>query len=83
MLFQRGGHVSTGEIDVEAAALALPPGPRERLARRLLASLSEEESLRATWDDEIRNRVTELETGKARTQSAEEVLGRALDLLKR
>jgi putative addiction module component (TIGR02574 family) len=65
-------------------ARALPPEDRARLAEELLASLSEDgdSELEAAWDEEIRQRIAEIESGTARLIPAEEVFAEIRQMLR-
>jgi len=69
---------SDEEIDVFAAALALPYDERARLARELLESLDEGEDADAAadWVAEIDRRMQEIKNGKAEFEDWEVVRAR-------
>ena len=69
--------------DIAAAALELPPAERAQLAQRLMASLERDPEVEAAWDQEIRQRLAELEEGSAESIPAEEVFAAARSRLKR
>jgi putative addiction module component (TIGR02574 family) len=57
-------------------ALALPPESRAALAGSLLESLDEqlaEEGIEAAWDEEIKRRIDEIDSGKVQMIPYEEV----------
>jgi putative addiction module component (TIGR02574 family) len=56
-------------------ALALPEGERMALVRVLIESLDEtsDGDVERAWDEEISRRISDLDSGKARTVSWEEV----------
>lgn len=58
---------------LEDAALDLPSEERADLAQRLLASLDRDPEVEAAWDEEIRRRLADLEAGRVKSISAEEV----------
>lgn len=64
-------------------ARTLPPEERARLAEELLASLHEEQSseIEAAWDEEIRRRIAEIESGAALIP-ADEVFAEIRQMLK-
>ncbi len=62
---------------VEAAALELSQEERAQLAQSLLASLPRDPEVEATWDEEIKRRVAELEAGLIETIPAEDVFAEA------
>ena len=66
-------------------ALSLSVEEQEALADSLISSLGEkvDEGVRAAWDDEIKKRITELDSGKARTVPWSEVRKRNLAKLPR
>jgi putative addiction module component (TIGR02574 family) len=64
-------------------ARALPPEDRVRLAEELLASVQEvSPEVEAAWDEEIRRRVAEIDSGKVKLVPAEEVFAEVRRLLK-
>lgn len=65
----------------EASMLA--PDEQELLANTLLAHLSEtaDEGVQAAWDEEIKRRIDEIKSGKARMIPWEEVRARNLKKL--
>lgn len=63
---------------LEAEALDLPVRERAQLVHRLIASLNEDadedpEEVERAWEEEIRRRVAEVESGTAELIPAEEV----------
>ena len=62
---------------VEAAALELGAEERAQLAQRLLSSLPRDPDVQAAWDEEIRRRVGQLESGDMDTVPAEQVFAEA------
>ncbi len=66
-------------------ALSLSVEEQEALADSPISSLGEkvDEGVRAAWDDEIMKRITELDSGKARTVPWSEVRKRNLAKLPR
>lgn len=63
---------------LETEALDLPVRERARLAQRLIASLDEDveedqEEVERAWEEELRRRVAEVESGTAELIPAEEV----------
>jgi putative addiction module component (TIGR02574 family) len=67
--------MSAGIHALVTEALALPEASRAFLAEKLLESLDQDEDLAVSdeWRDEIRRRCRDLDEGKSRTTSAEEV----------
>ena len=64
-------------------ARALPPEDRVRLAEELLATLQEvDPEIEAAWDEEIRRRIAEIDSGKAKLIPAEEVFAEVRRLIK-
>ena len=62
-------------------ALALPPEARAALATSLLESLDEEpadKGVEAAWDEEIKRRIEEIDSGEAQMIPYEEVRRRLL-----
>ena len=65
-------------------ALALPPEARAALAGSLLESLDDEpadEGVEAAWDEEIKRRIEEIDSGKIQMIPYEEVRRRLAALL--
>ena len=65
-------------------ALALPPEARAALAGSLLESLDDEpadEGVEAAWNDEIKRRIEEIDSGKVQMIPYEEVRRRLAALL--
>ena len=64
--------------ECSAAALALPPRHRARLARVLISSLDADEAaasgVRAAWHREIARRVREIDEGRAKGRPASDVI---------
>ncbi len=69
--------MATSIQDVKAAALDLSAEDRAELAQRLLSSLDRDPEVEAAWNEEIRQRVAELEAGTVTTIPAEEVFAKA------
>jgi len=65
-------------------ARALSREDRLRLAEELLASLHEQPDpeIEAAWDEEIRRRIEEIESGKAKLVPAQEVFDEIRKMLK-
>ena len=64
-------------------ARALPPEDRVRLAEELLATVQEvDPQVEAAWDEEIRRRIDEIDSGKAKLIPAEEVFAEVRRLIK-
>lgn len=70
--------------ELSQRARALPPEDRARLAEELLASLHEnrDTEIDAAWDEEIRRRIAEIESGTAKLIPAEEVFAEIRQMLK-
>ncbi len=63
--------------ELSQKARGLSPAERVRLAEELLATVQEtDEEVEAAWDEEIKRRVAEIESGTARLIPAEEVFAR-------
>jgi len=62
-------------IELSHKALTLPPGEREQLAEDILASLQgdTDAEVDSAWDQEIRRRVDEVNSGTAKLIPAEDV----------
>ena len=69
--------MATSIQDVESAALGLSAKDRAELAQRLLSSLDRDPEVEAAWNEEIRERVADLESGRVATIPAEEVFAKA------
>ncbi|MGH8747127.1 MAG: addiction module protein [Burkholderiales bacterium] len=64
-------------------ARALPPEDRVRLAEELLASVQEPDAeVDAAWAEEIKRRIAEIDSGKAKLIPADEVFAEVRRLLK-
>ena len=64
--------------ELEAAALALPPEDRARLAERLLLSLDDEaEEIEAAWIAEVQDRLARYRSGELDARPIEEVMAEA------
>jgi putative addiction module component (TIGR02574 family) len=64
-------------------ARALSPEERVRLAGELLATVQEvDPQVEAAWDEEIRRRIEEIDSGKAKLIPAEEVFAEVRRLIK-
>ncbi len=64
-------------------ARALSPEDRVRLAEELLASVQEPDAeVDAAWAEEIKRRIAEIDSGKARLIPADEVFAEVRRLLK-
>ncbi len=61
---------------IKEQAIALPVEERADLAHELLISLDEQmdTDIEKAWDEEIRERVEEIKTGKAKGRIAEDVI---------
>ena len=70
--------------ELSARALGLAPEDRARLAEELLASLESDQApeVDAAWDEEIRRRIAEVESGAVKLLPAEEVFARVRRSLK-
>ena len=77
--------MTTSVESLATQAIKLSEEDRARLIDLLLASLPEGEDpdVEAAWDQEIRNRVTTLESGAARLVSAADVHAQARKIYKR
>lgn len=64
-------------------ARALPPEDRVRLAEELLASVQEPDAeVDSAWAEEIKRRIAEIDSGKAKLIPADEVFAEVRRLLK-
>jgi len=69
--------------ELSQKARALPPEERVRLAEELLATVQEVDlEIEAAWDEEIRRRIAEIDSGAAKLVSADEVFAEVRRLLK-
>jgi putative addiction module component (TIGR02574 family) len=69
--------------ELSRKARALPPEERVRLAEELLATVQEvDPEVEAAWDEEIRRRIEEIDSGKAKLIPAEEVFAEVRRLIK-
>ena len=60
--------------ELSRKARALSPEDRVRLAEELLATVQEHDAaVEAAWDEEIRRRIAEIDSGKAKLVPADEV----------
>jgi len=60
--------------ELSRKARALSPEDRVRLAEELLATVQEHDAaVEAAWDEEIRRRIEEIDSGKAKLIPADEV----------
>jgi putative addiction module component (TIGR02574 family) len=77
--------LSTEVSKILEQALALPVEEQEALAESLISNLSGkvDQQVVAAWDDEVKKRIADLESGKAKTIPWEEVRQRNLAKLSR
>ena len=69
--------------ELSQKARALPPEERVRLAEELLATVQEVDlEVEAAWDEEIRRRIAEVDSGGAKLVAADEVFAEVRRLLK-
>ena len=69
--------------ELSRKARALPPEERVRLAEELLATVQEvDPEVEAAWHEEIRRRIEEIDSGKAKLIPAEEVFAEVRRLIK-
>ena len=69
--------------ELSQKARALPPEERVRLAEELLATVQEVDlEIEAAWDEEIRRRIAEIDSGAAKLVPADEVFAEVRRLLK-
>lgn len=68
---------------LEIEARNLPRDERARLAEALIASLDQDAEIARAWQEEIRRRVAELESGTVETIPAEQVFAEVDELLKK
>lgn len=69
--------------ELSRKARSLPPEERIRLAEELLSSVQDsDEEIEAAWEDEIKRRLDEVESGTAKLIPAEEVFAEIRQLLK-
>lgn len=62
--------------EIENRAFALSSGERAELAHKLIVSLDDarDKEVETAWDAEIKRRVEEIKSGKAKGRPAEEIL---------
>jgi len=69
--------------ELSQKARALPPEERVRLAEELLATVQEVDlEIESAWDEEIRRRIAEIDSGAAKLIPADEVFAEVRRLLK-
>jgi putative addiction module component (TIGR02574 family) len=68
--------------ELETEAMKLPPAERERLARKLLASVDPSLEFEAEWIEEVERRAREMDDGTVETIPADQVIRETLDRLK-
>lgn len=68
--------------EAEAAVMQLSREVRARIAARLIASLDEETHVEKAWAAEIRRRVGDYRSGKAKTRPIDEVLDEVDEMLR-
>ena len=69
--------------ELSRKARALPPEERVRLAEELLATVQEvDPEVEAAWGEEIRRRIEDIDSGKAKLIPAEEVFAEVRRLIK-
>jgi putative addiction module component (TIGR02574 family) len=69
--------------ELSRQARALPPEDRVRLAEELLATVQEVDTeVELAWDEEIKRRIAEIDSGTAKLVPAEEVFAEVRRLLK-
>lgn len=70
-------------VELSARAQALAPEERARLAEQLLASLvPQDAAVEAAWDDELRQRIEEVERGVVDLTPADQVYARVRQALR-
>ena len=68
--------------ELSRKARALPPEDRVRLAEELLATVQEVDAeVELAWDEEIKRRIAEIDSGAAKLIPAEEVFAEVRRLL--
>lgn len=69
--------------ELSRKALALPAEDRVRLAEEILATVQEADTeVEAAWEEEIRRRIAEIDSGRAKLIPADEVFAEVRRLLK-
>ena len=69
--------------ELSRKARALPPEDRVRLAEELLATVQEVDAeVELAWDEEIKRRIAEIDSGTTKLIPAEEVFAEVRRLLK-
>jgi putative addiction module component (TIGR02574 family) len=75
--------MSTLVEELSRKALSLSPEERIQLAENLLATVQEvDEEVEAAWDEEIRRRIAEIDSGTAKLILAEEVFAELRRMIK-
>ena len=70
-------------VELSRKARTLPPEDRVRLAEELLATVQEVDvEVELAWDEEIKRRIAEIDSGTAKLIPAEEVFAEVRRLLK-
>lgn len=70
-------------VELSARAQALAPEERARLAEELLASLAPQDAaVEAAWDEELRQRIEEVERGAVALKPADQVYARVRQALR-
>lgn len=67
--------------ELEAVVMSLPRDERAELARRLIASLDDDQEIASAWEAEVRSRLRAYRAGEAQTVSADEVFADARERL--
>lgn len=75
--------MSTLVEELSRKALSLSPEERIQLAENLLATVQEvDEEVEAAWDEEIRRRIAEIDSGTAKLIPSEEVFAELRRMIK-
>lgn len=75
--------MSTLVEELSRKALSLSPAERIQLAENLLATVQEvDEEVEAAWDEEIRRRIAEIDSGTAKLIPSEEVFAELRRMIK-
>ena len=75
--------MSTLVEELSRKALSLSPEERIKLAENLLATVQEvDEEVEAAWDEEIRRRIAEIDSGTAKLIPSEEVFAELRRMIK-
>jgi len=67
---------------IESEALSLPRPERDRIAQALIASLQMDPEVERAWEEEIRRRIRDIDSGATELIPGEQVFKEVEDLLR-